>query len=67
MFYFFFAHENLKMPVLKVAHNRPQFFFQYYQLAQIQPKSQFRFYKHLPPRDISMNDFDNTYKSEKDK
>ena len=27
-------------------------FFQYCQLAQIQPKSKFLFYKNLPPRDF---------------
>ena len=39
----FFAHENMKIPALKIA--KP---------AQIQPKSQFLFHKNLPPRDFSI-------------
>ena len=31
----------------KVAHNRPQFFFQYCQPAQNQPKSHFLFHKNV--------------------
>mgnify|MGYP007042683875 CR=1 FL=1 len=42
-FKFFFAHENMKKPALKVAEP-----------AQIQPKSQFLFHKNLPPRDFSL-------------
>ena len=34
-----FVRENMKKPPLKVAHNRPRFFFQY-----CQPKSQFLFH-----------------------
>ena len=51
---FFFAHENLKKPASKVAHNCPQFFFQQCKPAQIQPKSQLLFHKNLPPRDFSI-------------
>merc|ERR1712051_772277 len=40
---FFFAHENMKKLVSKVAEP-----------AQIQPKSQFLFHKNLPPRDFSL-------------
>ena len=40
---FFFAHENMKKPVSKVA--KP---------AQIQPKFQLLFHKNLPPRDFSI-------------
>ena len=36
----------------KVAHNRPNFFFLYCQLAQKQPKSQFLFQKNCSPRDL---------------
>ena len=43
---FFFAHENMKKPSSKVAHNQPQFFFQYCQPAQNQPKSHFLFHKN---------------------
>ena len=32
-FNIFFAHENMKKPASKVAHNRPEFFFQYCQPA----------------------------------
>ena len=42
-FKFFFAHENMKNPASNVA--KP---------AQIQPKSQFLFYKNLPPHDFSI-------------
>ena len=40
---FFFAHENMKKTASKVAEP-----------AQIQPKSQFLFYKNLPLRDFSL-------------
>ena len=39
----FFAHENMKKRASKVAEP-----------AQIQPKSQFLFYKNLPPQDFSI-------------
>ena len=42
----FFACENMKKPASKVAHNRPQFFFQYCQPAQNQPKSNILFHKN---------------------
>ena len=41
----------MKKQPLKVAHNRP-IFFQYCQLAQSQPKSQFLFHKNCSPRDL---------------
>ena len=50
----FFAPENMKISPLKVAQNWTRPFFQYCQLAQIQPKSQFLFHKNLPPRDFSI-------------
>ena len=34
-----FAPENVEKPPSKVAHNRPQFFFQYCQPTKNQPKS----------------------------
>ena len=40
----FFAHENMKKPLSKVAQNWPKFCFQYCQQTQNQPKSHF-----LPP------------------
>ena len=43
LFFFKFAHENMKKTASKVA--KP---------AQIQPKSQFLFYKNLRPRDFSI-------------
>ena len=45
----------MKKTPSKAAHNRLKpFFFQYCQLAQIQPKSQFLFHKNLPQRDFSI-------------
>ena len=42
----------MKKQPSKVAHNRPQFFFQYCQLAQNQSKSQFLFHKNCSPHDL---------------
>ena len=53
-FFYFFAHENMKKTASKVAHNRLEFFFQYCQSAQIQPRSQFLFHKNLQPREFSI-------------
>ena len=47
-----FAHENMKKPASKVAHNQPSPLF--FSTAQIQPNSQFLFDKNLPPRDFSI-------------
>ena len=52
MFSLFFAHKNMKKLLSNVAHNRPQFFFQYCQPAQNQPKSQFLFHKNCSPDDL---------------
>ena len=41
----FFLHENLKKLPSKVAHNQPNFFFQYCQPAQNQLKSHILFHK----------------------
>ena len=48
---FFFAPENMKKPPSKVAHNLPQFFFHYCQLAQNQPKSHFLSHKNVSLHD----------------
>ena len=45
---FIFAHENMKKPPSKVAHNRPQFFFQYWPGCQNQPRIDFLYYKYVP-------------------
>jgi hypothetical protein len=37
----FFAHENMKKTPSKVAHNRPQFFFQYWPGCLNQPRIDF--------------------------
>ena len=47
-----FAHENMKNLPSKVAYFMAQFFFQYCQPAQKQPKSQFLFHKNCSPRDL---------------
>ena len=47
-----FAPENMKKPPSKVAHNRPNFFFQYCQPAQNQPKSHILFHKNVSLRDF---------------
>jgi hypothetical protein len=39
----FFAPENMKKTLSKVAHNRPNYFFPYCQPAQNQPKSKIFF------------------------
>ena len=54
---FIFAPENIKKKPQKLLIIGPDPFFQYYQSAQIQPKSQFLFHKNLPPRDFSIYDF----------
>ena len=48
-----FAHENMKKPPSKVAHNWPNFFFSTYcEPAQNQPKSHILFHKNGPLRDF---------------
>ena len=55
MFLFIFAHENMKKPASKVAHNWPKsIFFSNANRPQIQPKSQFLFHENIPPWDISI-------------
>ena len=48
----FFANENMKKKLSKVAHNWPKFFFQYFQPAKNQPKSHFLFHKNVSLRDF---------------
>jgi hypothetical protein len=43
-----FAHENMKKPPSKVAHNRPQFFFQYWPGCPNQPRIGFLYYNYVP-------------------
>ena len=50
--YFFFAHENIEKLPSKVAHNRPQIFFQYCQPTQNHPKSHILFQKNGSLRDF---------------
>ena len=49
---YFFPHKNMKKPPSKVAHSQPNFFFQYCQPAQNQPKSHFLFHKNDSLRDF---------------
>ena len=47
----FFAHENMKKPASKIAHNwLKSFVF----INANRSKSQFLFHKNLPPRDFSI-------------
>ena len=48
----FFAHENMKNPASKVAHNWPKFFFSVLPMAQNLPKSHILFHKNGFLRDF---------------
>ena len=52
MLKFCFVCENMKKQPSKVAHNWPQFFFQYCQPAQNQPESQLLFHKNCSLHDL---------------
>ena len=54
MLTYFFARDNMQNHPQKLLIIGPDPFFQYCQLAQIQPKSKFLFHKNLPPLDFSI-------------
>ena len=54
IFFFFLSRKSWKNHSKKLLIIGPNFFFQYLQPAQIQPKSQFLFHKNPPPRDFSI-------------